>query len=577
MNLEILQNINSLVPFDEATFKRFVKAHSKDLPNAADMIDTITEEVSLTVFADMTFDDLIESSILVAAQNIQNDINYDKFATRFLLTKMYVTALDVDGDYSSFEEMYVQSFKDYIKKGIEQKLLNPELSEKFNLNQLSKEFLYDKEDIYKYIGISTLYSRYSLRDRDQNIMETPQFTWMRVAMGLALKEKYPTEQAIKFYKKLAKLEYIPGGSTNIGSGTTFSVLSNCYLLDTEDTTHSIFDNVKNVALISKATGGIGISVTKLRAGGSPVKSNNTMSTGPIPFIKVMDTALKSMSRAGKKYGAMCVYMENWHINFPEFIDLRQNAGDDYRRVRTADTAVYISDEFMKRVVNNEKWYMFDPAETPDLPELYGAEFSSRYQHYCEKADRGEMSMVKIVPAREQMKQILTSLQGTSHPWLTWKDTINLRALNNNTGTIHCSNLCTEITLPQDRDNIAVCNLAYINLAQHVDPDELDPERKIDWNRLEDTVRILMRHLDNLVEVNELPLPETKNSDENNRAVGMGMSGFSEVLEYFGYPYDSEEAYDLMDKITEFISYISIDESANLAVDRGSYANFEGSM
>ncbi len=577
MNIQVLQNLSSLLPFDEKVFKRFVRNHVKDLDDSEEIVNTIVEDVALTVFNDMNFKDLIEASILVAAQNIQNDIVYDKVATRFLLTKIYNSALDLEGDYETFEELYRESFKKYIQNGVEMGLLNPDLPTLFNINQLSREFLHENEDIFKYIGLSTIENRYALRDRKQKIIETPQFMWMRVAMGLSLKEEYPTDQAIKFYRKLSKLEYIPGGSTNIGSGTTYSVLSNCYLMDTEDDTHAIFDNVKNVALISKATGGIGISVTKLRAGGSPVKSNNTMSTGPIPFIKVMDSALKSMSRAGKKYGAMCVYMENWHINFPEFIDLRQNAGDDYRRVRTADTAVYISDEFMKRVVNNDKWYMFDPAETPDLPELYGAEFSKRYEEYCKMADEGKMNMHKIVPAREQMKQILTSLQGTSHPWLTWKDTINLRALNNNTGTIHCSNLCTEITLPQDRDNIAVCNLAYINLATHVDREEEDLDKKVNWNKLEETVRILIRHLDNLVEVNQLPLPETRNSDENNRAVGMGMSGFAEILEYFGYAYDSNEAYDLMDQITEFISYIAIDESANLSEERGSYKNFEGSM
>ncbi len=577
MDLQILKNLDGLLPFEEGVFRRFVKHHARELSNVEKIINTIVEEVKLTVFNGMSFDDLIEATILVAAQNIQNDIDYDKVATRLLLTKIYSSALDIKGNYSTFEEMYVESFKNYIDKGVESGLLNPDLPTLFNLNQLAKQFLYENEDIFKYIGISTIENRYALRDRDQNIIETPQFMWMRIAMGLSLKEDYPTDQAIKFYKKLSRLEYIPGGSTNIGAGTTYSVLSNCYLIDTEDDTHAIFDNVKNVALISKATGGIGISVTKLRAGGSPVKSNNTMSTGPIPFIKVMDSALKSMSRAGKKYGAMCVYMENWHINFPEFIDLRQNAGDDYRRVRTADTAVYISDEFMKRVVNNDKWYMFDPAETPDLPELYGSAFSTRYAEYCKMADEGKMRMHKIVPAREQMRQILTSLQGTSHPWLTWKDTINLRALNNNTGTIHCSNLCTEITLPQDRDNIAVCNLAYINLATHVEVEQKDKDKLINWNKLEDTVRIIIRHLDNLVEVNELPLPETRNSDENNRAVGMGMSGFAEVLEYFGYAYDSNEAYDLMDQVTEFISYIAIDESANLAEERGSYNNFEGSM
>jgi ribonucleoside-diphosphate reductase alpha chain len=576
MDLSMLQNLNDLLPYKRETFNKFIAYHCRGLANMEEKVNMILDEIELTIFDGMTLNQLMESVILVATQNIQNDTDYDKIATRLQLTTFYKTALDLQGSYKNFSELYKESFKKYIKKGIEIKLIDPKLGEIFKLDELVNILNSDNDDIFKYIGISTIEHRYALRDREQNIMETPQFMWMRIAMGISLNEKNPTEQAKVFYKKLSTVEYIPGGSTNIGAGTTFPELSNCYLMDTDDDTNAIFDNVKNVALISKATGGIGISITKLRAAGSPVKSNNTLSTGPIPFVKVMDAALKSMSRAGKKYGAMCIYMENWHINFPDFIDLKQNAGDDYRRIRTGDTAVYISDEFMKRVVNNEKWYMFDPAETPELPELYGAEFSKKYKEYCEKADRGEMNMYKTVPAREQMKLILTSLQSTSHPWLTWKDTINLRALNNNTGTIHCSNLCTEICLPQDRNNIAVCNLAYINLAHHVSPKE-EGLKKLDWKRLEETVRVAMRHLDNLIDVNRSPLKETKNSDENNRAVGLGMSGFAEVLEHFGFAYDSAEAYDLMDRIAEFISYISIDESCNMAEERGSYNNYAGSM
>ncbi len=577
MNIKTITNLQNLVPYNKNKFYEFVKDHASGIDDAEEKIQTIVEEVELTVFADMSYDQLIDSAILAATQNIQNDIDYEKVATRFSLTQIYKSALDLSGNYKTYEELYRSSFPKYINFAIGQKLLNPELAILFDLEELSSALTLDRDDVYTYIGITTAENRYMIKDRDQNTIETPQFMWMRVAMGLSLKEDNPTEMAKVFYDKLSKQEYIPGGSTNIGSGSTYPVLSNCYLIETQDDIHSIFDNVKNVAIISKATGGIGISVTKLRAAGSPVRSNNTFSTGPIPFIKVMDAALKSVSRAGKKAGAMCVYIENWHYNFPEFIDLRQNAGDDYRRVRTADTAVYISDEFMKRVINNDKWYMFDPLETPELAELYGNEFSRKYEEYIEKAERGEIKMFNVVPAREQMKQILNSLQGTSHPWLTWKDTINLRALNNNTGTIHCSNLCTEICLPQDKDNIAVCNLAYVNLANHVLYTGNNPENKMDWKRLEETVRIAIHHLDNLVDVNMSPLKETRNSDENNRAVGLGIMGFSEALEKFGYAYDSEEAYNLMDKAAEFISYISIDESCNLAEERGAYPNFQGSM
>ncbi len=579
--IESLKSIEALLPFNEDVFNKFILNHCESFPNAEQMAKLITQEVKLTVFSGISLDDLIESAILVATQNIQNDINFDSVAARLQISKIYKYALKNFKQYDDFAILYKDSFKEYIKYGIEQKLLNTRMGEGFDMDELASALVSDRDDIYKYIGISTALKRYLKLDWDQNPLETPQFMWMRIAMWMAIEEKDREEKAIMFYKKLSKLEYIPGGSTNIGAGTNYPVLSNCYLIDTEDDIHSIFDNVKHVALISKATGGIGISVTKLRAAGSPVRSNNTFSTGPIPFIKVMDAALKSVSRAGKKAGAMCVYMENWHLDFPDFLDLRQNAGDDYRRVRTADTAVYISDEFMKRVINNETWYMFDPLETPDLPELYGYEFSKKYAEYCEKAEQGQIKLFKKVPAREQMKRIMASMLGTSHPWLTWKDNINLRALNNNSGTIHCSNLCTEICLPQDRDNIAVCNLAYINLTNHViakeTTDVLNKKAEIDWDRLEETVRVSIRHLDNLIDVNHLTVEEAKKSDQENRAVGLGMSGYAETLELFGYAYDSLEAYELMDRVMEFITYHAIDESCNLAEERGAYKNFPGSM
>lgn len=577
---QLLRDSAALVPFNRDSFRNFVFTFTSDLKDGQGKADLIAEEVALTVFGNMTLDNLVESAILVAAQNIQNDIEFDKVSTRLLTFQIYTKAFRYAINAENFRQLYADSFREYLNLGIALGLLDPELNTKFDLEQISSAIDPSFDDIFKFIGLSTAWKRYMIHDRDQVVLETPQFMWMRIAMGLSLKEQDPTHQAIIFYKKLAQLEYIPGGSTNIGAGTMYPVLSNCYLMETQDDIHSIYDNIKNIAMISKATGGIGIAVTKLRASGSPVKSNNTMSTGPIPFIKVMDAALRSMSRAGKKYGAMCVYMEPWHYNIHDFIDLKQNAGDDYQRIRTADTAVYIPDEFMKRVINGEDWYTFDPAETPELPELYGNAFSQKYMEYIEQAKAGKIRLFQVMPARELMKKILTSLQSTSHPWLTWKDTINLRALNNNTGTIHSSNLCTEITLPQDRDNIAVCNLAYVNLAAHVKKlpkgDAQQRRAEIDWTRLEDTVRVLMRHLDNLVEVNASPLRETKNSDDNNRAVGMGMSGFAEAAELFGFAYDSPEAYDLMDEVTEFISYVSIDESANLAEERGSYPNFAGS-
>jgi ribonucleoside-diphosphate reductase alpha chain len=341
-------------------------------------------------------------------------------------------------------------------------------------------------------------------------------------------------------------------------------------MEMQDDIEHIAKTTRDVMWLTKGTGGIGLAVTKLRAQGSPIRSNNTSSTGPIPFMHTIDSVLRAVSRGGKKFGALCFYMENWHMDFPEFLDLRQNSGDPYRRTRTANTAVWISDEFMKRVENDEPWYLFDPLEVADLNELYGSAFSKRYAEYVDMAEAGKLGMFKKMGAREQFKAILVSLQGTSHPWLTWKDTINNRAINNNSGTIHLSNLCTEICLPQDAENVSVCNLASINLSQHV----LDG--KMDWAKIDESARVAVRQLDNLIDITRSSVAEADHSNEQNRAVGLGVMGFTDVIERFGYSYESEEAYDLIDEIMEHVSYAAIDESANLAVERGSYPNFEGS-
>jgi ribonucleoside-diphosphate reductase alpha chain len=423
----------------------------------------------------------------------------------------------------------------------------------------------------RYLGVITRRNRYSLRKNSGQPIEVPQFTAMRIAMGLSLIEKDPTAIALEFYEYISKLDANPAGSTRINAGGSFPQLSNCFLFDIEDDMEAIARAIRDTMWIAKGTGGIGIGVSKLRAAGSPVKTTNTESTGPIPFIKMIDTALFAVSRKGKKQGAAAIFMENWHLNFPEFLDLKQNSGDPYLRTRIANTAVVMSDEFMKRVETDRDWYLFDPAETPDLVELYGSAFSARYAEYIELAEAGKLREFRKTGAREQFRQILTILQATSHPWLTWKDTQNVRALNNNTGTIHHSNLCTEITLPQDSENTAVCNLSSINLSVH-----LRADRSWDWDRLKKAVRSSIRQLDNLCDLTNTPIPQAMNSNLKNRAVGLGVMGLSDVLEKLSYSYESEEAYELVDQLLEFISFHAIDASADLARERGSYENFKGS-
>lgn len=570
MDILITKRDGTKVPFNADRINRSIERACVGLEDPIGKVTQIATETQLTLYSGITTEELDQATINAALQNAQYDLDFDTIATRLLLKTIYKRVL---GDYeetADVQALHRDHFSKYIAWGVETGLLDPRMKSSFDLAELAHTLDIGRDDLYKYSGLSTMQSRYLIKDESQQAAETPQYFWMRVAMGMALPEKEPTVWAKKFYEKMSRLEYLSAGSTNIGVGTTRPSLSNCFLMQVEDDMEHIGKTISDVLLLSKATGGIGLAVTKLRASGSTLKSNNTISSGPVPFLHIIDSAIRAVQRGGKKKGALCFYMENWHLDFQDFIDLKQNAGDDYRRTRTANTAVYLSDEFMKRVESDGMWYLFDPKETPDLIELYGEAFSKRYAEYADMAERGEMKMWNKLPARQQYKNILISLQTTSHPWLTWKDAINTRALNNNTGTIHASNLCTEITLPQNKDNVAVCNLVSINIARHL------REKQIDWRRLEDSVRLSVRQLDNLMEVNQLPIPEAKRADNENRAVGLGLMGFSDMIEQLGYSYEDKEAFDLADKVFEFISYMAIDESANLAKERGSYKNFPGS-
>lgn len=571
--IHVVKRDGTREPFDANKINLALVAASEGLPDQISKVVQVATELQLTLFDGITSEQLDEAVIHTALQNVKDDPDFDKIAARLLLKNIYKNIL---GDYqgaAELKKLHAQKFPEFVKQAVKDGLLDTRMSDSklFDLKKLGAALEPTRDDLSKYLGVITNKNRYALRKNSGQPIETPQFTHMRIAMGLSFNEKDPTTAAIDFYDHMSKLEYIPGGSTRVNAGGSFPQLSNCFLLEVQDDMESIAKGIRDTMWIAKGTGGIGISLNKLRAAGSPVKTTNTESTGPIPFMKMIDTALFAVSRKGKKAGAAALYMENWHLNFPQFLDLRQNSGDPYLRTRFANTAVFISDEFMKRVEKDQDWYLFDPAEVEDLPELYGKEFSERYKEYVKMAEKGEMRDFAKIPARQQFKQILTTLQATSHPWLTWKDTINTRALNNNTSTIHLSNLCTEITLPQDKDNTAVCNLVSINLSAH-----LGEDKKWDWDRLAASTRSAIRQLDNLVDITNTPIPEAMNSNTQNRALGLGAMGFTDVIEKLGHSYDSEEAYDLIDQLTEFISYHAIDESADMAASRGIYPTFKGS-
>lgn len=570
--INVVKRDGTKEPFDANKINTAILKACEGLPDQISKVVQVATELQLTLFDGITTEQLDEAVIQTVLQNVKDDPDYDKIAARLLLKTVYKQIL---GDYETAEELkklHAREFPKFVKAAVKEGLLDKRMADgRFDLKKLAAELDPARDDLSKYLGVVTNKNRYALRKQNGSPIETPQFTHMRIAMGLSYNESDPTTAAIEFYNHMSNLEYVPGGSTRVNAGGSFPQLSNCFLLNVDDDMESIAKAVRDTMWIAKGTGGIGIGFTKLRAAGSPVKTTNTESTGPIPFMKMIDTALFAVSRKGKKAGAAAIYMENWHLNFDQFVDLRQNSGDPYLRTRFANTAVFISDEFMKRVEKDQDWYLFDPAETPDLTELYGEAFSARYKEYIKIAEAGKLRTFDKVPARQQFKRILTSLQATSHPWLTWKDTINVRALNNNTGTIHLSNLCTEITLPQDKNNIATCNLVSINLSAF-----LGEDRIWDWDRLKEAARAAVRQLDNLCDITQTPIPEAMHSNQQTRAIGLGIMGLSDVLEKLGYCYESKEAYDLVDQLTEFISYHAIDQSADLAKELGSYPTFAGS-
>lgn len=570
--INVVKRDGTKEPFDANKINAAILKACDGLPDQVSKVVQVATELQLTLFDGITTEQLDEVVIQTVLQNVKDDPDYDKIAARLLLKTIYKSIL---GDYETADELkklHAREFQKFVKAAVKEGLLDKRMADgRFDLKKLGEALQPERDDLSKYLGVMTNKNRYALRKQSGDPLETPQFTHMRIAMGLSYNEPDPTAAAMEFYEHMSRLEYLPGGSTRVNAGGSFPQLSNCFLLNVDDDMESIAKSVRDTMFIAKGTGGIGIGFTKLRAAGSPVKTTNTESTGPIPFMKMIDTALFAVSRKGKKAGAAAIYMENWHLNFGQFIDLRSNSGDPYMRTRFANTAVFISDEFMKRVQKDQDWYLFDPAETPDLPELYGEEFSARYKEYVKLAEAGKLRVFEKISARQQFKQILTSLQATSHPWLTWKDTINVRALNNNTGTIHLSNLCTEITLPQDEKNIATCNLISINLSAF-----LREDKTWDWDRLQEASRAAIRQLDNLVDITETPVKEAMHANQQTRAVGLGVMGFSDVLEKLGYCYESSEAYELIDQLTEFISYHAIDQSADLAAKLGSYPTYNGS-
>ncbi|CAA9406963.1 ribonucleoside-diphosphate reductase subunit alpha [uncultured Nocardioides sp.] len=573
MSITVIKRDGSHQPYDGYEIARSIEEASAGLGDEVTRVAQLRSELEITLFDRISSEQLDEAVIQVALQNVKDDPAFDTIACRLLIKTLYKRVFGEGVTRDEVEAFHGSAFVSSILRGVELGLLDTRLIALFDLEVLGAALDPRRDDLLHYTGAQTMRTRYMICEPDGTPLEVPQFFWMRVAMGLSLTEADPTAAALRFYDKMSRLEYLAAGSTLVNAGTSYAQLSNCFVMQMEDDIEHIAQSVRDVMWLTKGTGGIGLSVSRLRAEGSPIRSNNTTSTGPIPFMHTIDSTLRAISRGGKKFGALCFYLENWHLDFAQFLDLRQNSGDPYRRTRTANTAVWISDEFMRRVEDDAAWYLFDPLDVPDLTDLYGAAFSARYGEYAALAEAGLLRHRRL-RAREQYRAILVSLQTTSHPWLTWKDTVNTRALNHNTGTIHLSNLCTEITLPQDRDNVAVCNLASVNLSRHVTGRRR--EARVDWDLLAESTRLAVRQLDNLIDITISSVPQSEHSNRENRALGLGVMGFTDVVERLGHSYESEEAYELIDRLMEFVSWHAIDESADLARERGAYPNFAGS-
>ncbi len=508
-----------------------------------------------------------DTLVKAALQNVHLEPDLDHVAVRAFLRTLYREALGTP-DPSSAE--YRRRFAAYVQEGIARGALDARLL-RFDLDTLADALQPSRDAALRFIAVSTLADRYLVRDPDtRRVLETPQFMFMRVAMGLAVAEQDLTGWARTFYEAMSSMWYLPSTPTLFNAGTPHHQLASCYLSDVLDSMDHILESAGDFGRLAKLAGGLGASVSKLRAAGSPVRGINGTSSGIVPFVHVYDALLHAVSQGGRRRGTLAVYLEPWHLEIRAVLDLKRNSGDPYRRAPSLNTALWIPDEFLRRVEADDEWYLFDPSYTPELTEAWGAGFRRAYTERIHQALGGELPAhaFRVLRARELYREILATLQETSHPWLVFKDAGNLRSML--AGTIHSSNLCTEIFLPTSPDEIAVCNLASVNLARHLGP------TGVEWDRLRRTVEIAIRGLDNVIDLNLYPVEKTRASNLKNRPIGLGVMGVAETFARFGLAYGEPAALDLVDRVVEFISYHAILASHRLAEARGSFPAFADS-
>jgi len=536
--------------------------------------DSILTESIKNLYDGVSISDMKSALVMSARTKVEIEPNYGFVTARILLDELRSEALTFLGvaEESSHPEMkenYPKAFKAYIDKGIELEMLDPNLKT-FDLDKLGAAIDHDRDYQFTYLGLQTLYDRYFIHYQDTRF-ELPQIFFMRVAMGLSAEEENREDRAIEFYQLLSSFDYMSSTPTLFNSGTLRPQLSSCYLTTIPDDLDGIFGAMKDNALLSKWAGGLGNDWSPVRALGSYIKGTNGKSQGVVPFLKVANDTAVAVNQGGKRKGAMCAYLETWHLDVEEFLDLRKNTGDDRRRTHDMNTANWVPDLFMKRVELGANWTLFSPGEAPDLHDLTGLAFEKRYEEYEALAAEGKMDQHKTIPAKDLWRKMLTMLFETGHPWITFKDACNLRSPQQHIGVIHSSNLCTEITLNTSADEIAVCNLGSVNLPQHMKDGVLDQEK------VKRTVTTALRMLDNVIDINYYSVDTAKNSNLKHRPVGMGIMGFQDALYMQDTPYCSDAAIEFADRSMEVISYHAIAASSDLAKERGTYPSYDGSL
>lgn len=560
---------NSVVSLSEQDLRERIEFACRGFGDLVSSEEILADSVK-NFYEGIRLDEIDSSNMFAARARIERDPAYSHVAARLLLDVIYRETLGIAAHSPRIEEAHRAYFERFIERGIEVERLNPELRN-FDLDALSKAIDLSRDLQFDYLGLQTLYDRYLLHEGDIRY-ETPQLFWMRVAMGLSLGEgEQRTARAIEFYSVLSRFHFVSSTPTLFNSGTVHSQMSSCYLSTIQDDLSHIFKSISDDAQLSKWAGGLGNDWTSVRATGARIKGTNGRSQGVIPFLKVANDTAVAVNQGGKRKGAMCAYLETWHLDIEDFLELRKNTGDERRRTHDMNTANWIPDLFMKRVIENGSWTLFSPSDVPDLHDLYGKAFDEKYAEYERMAETGQIALSKKIEALSLWRKMLSMLFETGHPWITFKDPSNIRSPQGHKGVVHSSNLCTEILLNTSVDEVAVCNLGSINLAAHMKDGALDHQL------LQKTVRTAVRMLDNVIDINFYPIAEAHNANMRHRPIGLGIMGFQDALYEAGIAYASSEAVEFADISMEAISYYAILSSSELAAERGSYESYVGSQ